>query len=70
MGAQCCLLAGLAVLANAGAGQRELEKTFNKMQARLCKLLTSHRNYTATQVWIKWRGKGEGPKSGPGVVWY
>ena len=41
-----------------------------KIQAGPCKLLTSHRNYTATQVWIRWRRKGKGPKFGPGVDWY
>ena len=69
MGAQCCLLAGLAVLANAGAGQRELEKTCNKIQAGPCKLLTNHKT-TLPQVWIRWRRKGKGPKFGPGVEWY
>ena len=63
MGAQCCLLAGLAVLANAGAGQRELEKTCNKIQAGPCKLLTNHKTTLPHKCGLDGEGKVKDPSS-------
>ena len=64
MAAQGCLLAGPAVLINAGAGQRELEKTCNKVQAGQCMLLTNHK----TTLPQKCEGEGKVKDPSPVLV--